>query len=152
MRLVCSRSFMTTYIVEQKHLCVELQDDVLNPEVKLSPLISCNRRRRCRERSLSRRRVWIQIIGRSCFGTTMSSSRKIWRATLARASASVNKSTTMTAPRRTEVSDGVFKHKFTWGSNVNYKLLRFEVMELVRSENELNDGLPLNVMQYHILQ
>lgn len=47
--------------------------------------------------------MWTRITGRSCCGTTTSSSRRTWPASWAKARGTANRSTTTTPRRRTKV-------------------------------------------------
>ncbi|KAM4647069.1 chromodomain-helicase-DNA-binding protein 5 isoform 7-T8 [Amazona ochrocephala] len=58
--------------------------------------------RRWNVRSSSKRRMWTPTTGRSCCGTTMSSSRKIWPGTWGKGRESASRSTTTTPRRRTK--------------------------------------------------
>lgn len=60
-------------------------------------------RRRWSGRSSNRKRTSILTTGRNSCATTMSSSKRIWPEISARGSASENRSTTTTQPRRTKV-------------------------------------------------
>lgn len=60
-------------------------------------------RRRWSGRSSNRKRTSILTTGKNSCATTMSSSRRIWPEISARGSASENRSTTTTRPRRTKV-------------------------------------------------
>lgn len=76
----------------------------------VSTLPAC--RRRWSGRSSSRRRTWTRTTGRNSSATTMSSSRRIWPATSAKANASGSRSTTTTRPRRTKVgSSNLQRHR-----------------------------------------
>lgn len=95
---------MESYVKQYQSRCASAYcPRYLISEFSYSVCVCFGRLRRLRERSLSRRRTWTQITGRSFSGTITSSSRRIWPATWARARESANRSTTMMLHRRIKV-------------------------------------------------